>query len=967
MSTRLHNIMTLTAALIIALISFSTARSESALSPQLTELVYQEIDSDSLIHVVVFMDNREVRKNVNKINGEQTLSRSARIKTLTHNLKSMNVRGADGVEFFLKRNSSSKVIRYWIVPAFSATVSVAVLNKLAELDGVELVVSDVPLDFDEPVEIKNAPAISTAASTALNLLNVPDLWRKGYTGKGRLVCSFDTGVESTHPALADKWRGNYAELSSCWFSPINPTVIPYDNVGHGTHTMGIMLGSTGTDTIGVAPDAEWITAGVIDQGRDLNTTLSDIIEAFQWALNPDGDTFTTDDVPDVISNSWGVPAGILPACDETFWQVIDNVEAAGIVTIFAAGNEGPNASSIRNPADRASTPLNSFSVGAIDDNKVVAGFSSRGPSSCNGSIKPEIVAPGVAIYSATKGGVYKYMSGTSMAAPFISGLVALCRQYNPDATVEQIKNAMILAAEDLGSLGEDNNYGYGLVDASKLLDFLPVPSTTHFYVSDYEIPGDGAAMPGENFNLQLTLLNASANVPQINGQLVSNDDRVEIIIDQGSFFFGSGTAASNYNLFNLTLDNDIVNGDSILLELILEDADIFVYDTLSFYLPVGYEAPGIFNAHQTGRMNFTVSDFAQYGLAEGSIYNLAADGFRFEGSDNLLYEAGIILGRNNLQLSSSIRDAEGKFVPSDFTPESSLQSEYIDGGSAMKYEARYVDTYSEIQIPVTVSQVTVNYFSPTDDNFVIMKYRLVNSSLEILTGLCFGFMADFDLTGGFESVTLDENFNLLYQYNASGTMVGLLALNDEVSFKALANDDGKRGFTRGEQYDLIAAENNDIDSLTQGDMLFMVTSGPYDLIAGDSTEIAFAVVAGNSLDELYSSAVVAKQKFDIITAVEIEESNRPTSFVLHQNFPNPFNPTTTINFSLPNADDIDLEIFNMLGQKVTTLESGRLPAGEHTFDWNATDDSGQNVATGVYFYRLKTSSFTQTKKMVLLK
>ncbi|MFZ5980266.1 MAG: S8 family serine peptidase, partial [Candidatus Zixiibacteriota bacterium] len=652
---------------------------------------------------------------------------------------------------------------------------------MAGLDGVELIINDVPVEFDEPVEIKNAPALATATSTALNLLNVPSLWRKGYTGHGRLVCSFDTGVESTHPALASKWRGNHADLSACWFSPIDPTVAPFDKVGHGTHTMGIMLGSTATDTFGVAPDAEWITAGVIDQGRDLNTTISDIINAFQWALDPDDDTSTTDDVPDVISNSWGVPAGILPDCNETFWQMIDNVEAAGIVTIFACGNEGPDAGTIRNPADRASTPLNSFSVGAVDDDKVIAGFSSRGPSSCNGAIKPEIVAPGVAIYSSTKGGIYKYMSGTSMAAPFISGLVALCRQYNPDATVEQIKNAFILSAEDLGNLGEDNNYGYGLVDASRLLDYLPVPKSTYFFISEYEIFDNDTAVPGESFNLQLTVVNPSANVDQINGRLVSDDNRVDIVIDQGSFFFGSGTTATNHNLFSLTLDNDIVNGDSILLELVLEDAEIFVYDTLSFYLPVGYAAPGLFSAHRTSRVDFTVSDFAQYGLAEGSIYNLAAEGFRFENGDNLLYEAGMIIGRNNLQLSSSIRDAEADFVPSDFTPETSLQSEYIDGGNGLKYEARMVDTYSEIQIPVTVSQVSVNYFNPADDNFVIMKYRLINSSLEKLTGLCFGFMADFDLTGGLEAVSLDENYGLLYQYNAAGTIVGLLALSDGIS------------------------------------------------------------------------------------------------------------------------------------------------------------------------------------------
>ncbi|MFZ5979213.1 MAG: hypothetical protein ACOYVF_01140, partial [Candidatus Zixiibacteriota bacterium] len=126
MSTRIHNIIILSAVLITVLMSFSAVLAKAELSPQLAELMARGIDNDSLINVVVFMDNREIRKNVNKINGEEVLSRSQRIKAVSRNLKSVNVRGADGVEFYLNAHSSSEVVRHWIVPAFSATVSVAV-------------------------------------------------------------------------------------------------------------------------------------------------------------------------------------------------------------------------------------------------------------------------------------------------------------------------------------------------------------------------------------------------------------------------------------------------------------------------------------------------------------------------------------------------------------------------------------------------------------------------------------------------------------------------------------------------------------------------------------------------------------------------------------------------------------------------------------------------------------------------
>jgi flagellar hook assembly protein FlgD len=93
----------------------------------------------------------------------------------------------------------------------------------------------------------------------------------------------------------------------------------------------------------------------------------------------------------------------------------------------------------------------------------------------------------------------------------------------------------------------------------------------------------------------------------------------------------------------------------------------------------------------------------------------------------------------------------------------------------------------------------------------------------------------------------------------------------------------------------------------------------------------------------------------------------PSAFELHQNYPNPFNPTTTIAFTMKLADDVSLDVFNLLGQNVKTLFSGRLSAGKHEFDWDATSNTGAKVASGVYFYRLSSSSTTESKKMILLK
>jgi methionine-rich copper-binding protein CopC len=96
-------------------------------------------------------------------------------------------------------------------------------------------------------------------------------------------------------------------------------------------------------------------------------------------------------------------------------------------------------------------------------------------------------------------------------------------------------------------------------------------------------------------------------------------------------------------------------------------------------------------------------------------------------------------------------------------------------------------------------------------------------------------------------------------------------------------------------------------------------------------------------------------------------SSLPTEYALQQNYPNPFNPDTQIGFALPVDSDVELSIFNVLGQKVTTLAFGKMPAGNHTVTWKGTDSDGGQVASGVYFYRISADNFAATKKMMLLK
>jgi subtilisin family serine protease len=366
---------------------------------------------------------------------------------------------------------------YWITNMIFAELNAEQIRAIAARDDVAEIYADFKGDLIKPIFNygDNPPPTIASTEAGVRAIRAPQMWARRYTGAGRLVCNIDTGVDGSHPALNHSWRGaNGHPASESWLDSANPTnEFPHDEGDHGTHTMGTICGRslTTADTVGVAIDAEWIACRAID------VTGGNISMAFEWAADPDGDPNTVNDVPDVISNSWGT----IGACPPSYYNLLDNCEAAGAMIVFAAGNEGPTAQSLRIPANRITTPYNVFSVGAIDGNNPNfpnASFSSRGPSQCDGvTIKPEVSAPGVNVRSSVPGGAYESgWSGTSMACPHVAGAVALLRQVNPNASVDTIKWALMQTAHDLprsNPNGEDNIYGWGIIDVDSARTLIP--------------------------------------------------------------------------------------------------------------------------------------------------------------------------------------------------------------------------------------------------------------------------------------------------------------------------------------------------------------------------------------------------------------------------------------------------------------------------------------------------------------
>jgi subtilisin family serine protease len=369
---------------------------------------------------------------------------------------------------------------FWVTNAVRVDATKAEIEEIAARPDVARVYYNYNIELIEPVEIGgDGGGVITTVEAGVEAVRAPEVWALGITGAGVLVANMDTGVEGSHPALADRWAGvadpryeGHPEWA--WYDPYaGQNDFPYDNGGHGTHTMGSVTGASPTtgDTVGVAPGAYWMASAPIDRGGGIPRTVSDAILCFEWMIDPDGDPGTNWDVPAVCSNSWGLTTGHgYPPCDELFWSYLDACEAAGTVILFSAGNEAY--SGLRRPADRAIDDYRTCAVAAVDANNPnwpIADFSSRGPTYCTpggeAAIKPDIAAPGVNVRSCYPGGGYTSMSGTSMASPHVNGVVALIRQANPNLSVEMVKQIIYDTAFDLGNPGEDNDYGWGMIDA----------------------------------------------------------------------------------------------------------------------------------------------------------------------------------------------------------------------------------------------------------------------------------------------------------------------------------------------------------------------------------------------------------------------------------------------------------------------------------------------------------------------
>lgn len=421
---------------------------------------------------------------------------------------------------------------YWIANMIWVRGDLATVQSMAEQAEVSYIFANI--EIEEPPALESSKPLTVddieAIGGNLQQVNADDVWALGYKGKGVVVGGVEGGHDWDHPALKNKYRGwngvsvdhNYSWYDGATSGNDECSNEPCVSDNHGTATMSIIVGDDGQgNQIGMAPRAKWIAC----RFRNNNgASVAGYINCYQWFLAPtdlNGQNPILPMAPHIISSPFNCRDNLCPNSNLNVLSTsINNLRAAGILTIQSALSLGPDCSTIRTPPaiyDAA------FTVGSTSQNDAISDFSARGPVTVDGSnrLKPDITAPGDDIRLAVPGGGYGRQDGVSYAGPHVTGLAALLISASPALSGQPDQLELVMREGAVpktttqscggvpGSQIPNNTYGYGRIDALKSISKIP------HLIATKSVPGDVHA--GEQLTYTINIdhfhpLNPTTNV-----------------------------------------------------------------------------------------------------------------------------------------------------------------------------------------------------------------------------------------------------------------------------------------------------------------------------------------------------------------------------------------------------------------------------------------------------------------------
>lgn len=759
----------------------------------------------------------------------------------------------------------------------------------------------------------------------------------------------DTGVDWDHPDMVTQVKYNYAD-------PING--IDDDNDGYIDNYRGWDVGQNDNDPMVNASNHGSHVAGCAAAATDNGTGVAS--PGFNCKLLPvkisnasgalteayEGVVYAADHGCDIINCSWGSEGGGQFGQDVVNYATI-NQDA---LVVAAAGNS--NNENLHFP----SAYDNAFSVASTNSSDVKSGFSNYG-------ITIDVCAPGSSIYSTYYNNTYSSQSGTSMASPVCAGAAGIVKSFYPSYNALQVGEQLRVTCDFIDGISGNGAYanklGRGRID---LYDALTVSSPSVRMVPQIIDNNDNIFVANDTLRIFGDFTNYLAPTTNLGVTITTTSTYVTIL--DGSTTIGAlatmGVHNNSADPFQVKINtNAPVNA---IIRFRLDYADGAYTDFQYFDVTVNVDY-----------INVTVNDVHTTITSKGRLgYNLTAQaeglGFRYMGSDtSMMYEAGLMIGNSSTTVSDNVRGATG--TDNDFLSVIRVQKILPTVYSDIDLYGKFNDNNASPQLNVMVTHRAFAWSTPGNTKYVIVEYNIKNNGTA-LNSLYSGIFTDMDIMDYNQNkAAVDNTLKMGYCWStqASGLYSGvkLLTTGPFVHY-AIDNITGGAGgvnmfdgYDTGEKYTTLSTNRATAGGAGVGnDVCQVVSSGPFAVSTGDSVIVAFALIAGDDLADIQNSAINAQIMYDGMTGVDEQE----TSLQNVSLFPNPVNDHLNVQFNLSKNSEVEIEIHDLTGKKLLSINEGNLPAGSHRFILDSF-----LPADGMYFCTIRTEYGSVVKKFSVVK
>ncbi|MBK6773143.1 MAG: S8 family serine peptidase [Ignavibacteria bacterium] len=848
-------------------------------------------------------------------------------------------------------------------------------------EAVNLIYNSGEVEYAQPKYIQqvsftpNDPSLGS--QYYINKIQAPAGWDIQQGDTNVVIGIVDSGTDWDHPDLAANIKINYADpingtdddgdgyvdnfrgwdLGGADYNNVvadnNPMIMGSNN-NHGSHVSGdasaVTNNGTGVAGAGFKCKIMGVKCAADNDTRGAGGT-GYIITGYE------GIKYAADKGCAVINCSWGGGGGGQFEQDVITYATINK----NSLVVCAAGNN--SSSGTFYPAGYKYV----LSVASTNSSDIKSSFSNYGSSI-------DVCAPGSSIYSTLWNNSYASFDGTSMASPIAAGTCAIVKSQFPSYNALQVGEKVRVTSDNIDGINPTfaGKLGKGRINMVRALTInSPSVRLNSFTVTD---GNNNVPQPNDTLNIVGVFKNYLDATTNVSAVITTSSPAVTLL--NGSSTLGAiptlGTASNSSNPFRVKVTGTAATNSIVEFKITYTDGSYSDFEYFSVVIN-----PSYFDMN-ANKITTTINSRGNFGYNNYST-NTQGIGFKYNNGASLIFEGGLMCAVSNTKVSDVVRGSDQAVQNADFTSIIPFQITQPGIISNQDGNAKFNDDGAgATKIGIEINLSSYEFVSLPDEDYVIMKYKIKNTTASAISNFYTGLFADWDIgaNGDLNKADWDAANQMGYIWrtdNNPGTYVGVSLLSsNNPAYWAIDNDNTVAGnpwgiydgFTDQEKFTSLSSGIGRTQAgVTAGrDVANVVGSGPYNIPANGEITVSFALIAGDNLNDLKTNAIAAKNKYNLLLSVVNYNSEIPDSYSLSQNYPNPFNPATKIKFALPSSGFTSLKVYDISGKEISNLLNSNIQAGTYEVLFDAS-----NFSSGAYFYKLESNGYIETKKMFLIK